>query len=71
MAQFLIKFQEINIHTVLIEGVDSLEEAKELITAGPHFPEGAEQDSWFGKVSSIQSEETTRLITGTDTVNLQ
>ena len=69
MAQFIVKFQESSTHTVMVEGVETLDEAKELISVGSiTLDDGS--SSWTDKVSYIKSDVVVRSILASDEVNI-
>ena len=70
MAQILIKFQEMTTHTVMVEGVDTLDEAKAIVSNGPQPVDGSEHDSWFGTVHHVSHTDLERPIIASDEVNL-
>ena len=72
MAQFLIKYEERSIYTVLVEGVNTLDEAKELISTGPELiDEDIGTTTWSEKISIVKAEPTTRPIVATTAIDLQ
>lgn len=72
MAQFLIKYEERSIYTVLVEGVNTLDEAKELVSTGPELiDEDIGTTTWSEKVSTVKAEPTTRPIVATTAIDLQ
>ena len=72
MAQFLVRYQETRTDTVVVEGVDTIDDAVKLVSDGPEFiNEDDLHDTWHEKVVHFRTDvDTERQVIGTDTINL-